>query len=207
MTTPSPSLPPEDSFGSILISAHQDADGAGYFSATLQMETDARHQPLPTAVTSTSKKGLFPAVANLCKRLEKRDQLPFTALPAKWRLYLVTAAGNLLPFFTYGYIRIRSTAQSDLFVAAAMGPPPLLSTPAEKDAFVRADRLNAYLDAVGQTGFGALANLCRQLHYHGFADPFDEIVLAPLPAALFLPAAIRLEQRGETSPPPGRPDD
>lgn len=183
---------PNDKDWGILVQGLQDQDGEGYFRAYLESEAGDDNQPAAGAICSTSKKGLLFAVANLCKRLDKRADHPFPATPAKWQMYFVNHEGKQEPLFSRGFLLINENPEYGIYFADLIDVPTFLlsdDAPEEIKEFVRQGLVGSVVDATGQTGFGALANLCRTLDNYGFAQTIDSLVLDPLAAGFFLPAA------------------
>lgn len=197
MTIPQADPPIIDRFGAILIQGLHDAQGNGYFRAWLETEAGPDNQPLPSATLSTSRKGVFLAAANLCKRLEKHAGQIFDAIPAKWRLFLIAADSTRVPLLHVGHLRISDVDAGELFIASAMAPPGSGTDTLTIDRLFDVEPLNAVEDAFGQTGFGALANLLRKFHYHRLAETLDAIVLDTLTASFFLPTANKLDEEDE----------
>lgn len=186
--------------GAIYVQGLHDEKDNGYFQAFVEIEPDPDTKTPAEIIRSTSKKGFFVAVANLCKKLEKRTGHAFTDIPSKWQVYLIEPERLLqVPFFT-GYVTIsRSSAGQQSradFRTYTFLTEQLLGGKQENDdealieEHIRRGILNSIEDSMGKTDFGALGNLCTKLHHYGFAQTIDSIILDPLAASFFLPAAL-----------------
>jgi len=147
--------------------------------------------PLPEATTSVSHKGLWAAVTNLCRRLDKVPGQALPVGPIRWQIYLCGPQG-MTPLISSGYIQVREVREISSYVAELMGPPfsLLLEDAAGAEQFVREGWLNAVEDGISQTGFRALANLARKMQRNQYARTIDSMVLDPLTSSFFLPAAF-----------------
>jgi hypothetical protein len=188
--------------GAIYVEGIPDAMGEGYFRAFVEIESIIDNNPAVTIVHSTSKKGLYLAAANLCKRLDKRFAYSFENMPFKWKVYLVNTEALLQISITKGYMTVREIKDGQCFRGDLYGPlfDLFLSELSEQEieqreeAYIRKGIMNSAMDAVGQSGFGALGNLCKNLHRIGMAEEIDDLVLDPLSASFFLPAAKELDE-------------
>jgi hypothetical protein len=183
----------DDNIFCILVEGLHDQNGDGYFRAFLEAEADENKQPKATAVCSTSRMGLYMAVANLCKRLDKRVGSPFPPIPAKWQVYFVNEKTGQVPLLRYGYLLVDDGGEYAPFVAHLMSPPYSFledEDTTKMEEYVHRGWLNSVQDAAGQTGFGALGNLCRKFHYYGYSSMINSVILDPLATAFFLPAAL-----------------
>ena len=177
----------------ILVEGLRDQNGDGYFRAYLETEADDNKQPTATAVCSTSKVGLYIAAANLCKRLDKRTTSSFPLTPVKWQGYFVDEKTGQVPLLKYGYLLVDDGGKYAPFVAHQMVPPSSFlesEDPVVMEEYVRKGWLNSVLDAAGQTGFGALGNLCRKFHHYNYALTINSVIFDPLATAFFLSAAL-----------------
>jgi hypothetical protein len=175
--------------GAIYVEGIPDAMGEGYFRAFVEIESIIDNNPAVTIVHSTSKKGLYLAAANLCKRLDKR--FAYSNTEALLQISI-----------TKGYMTVREIKDGQCFRGDLYGPlfDLFLSELSEQEieqreeAYIRKGIMNSAMDAVGQSGFGALGNLCKNLHRIGMAEEIDDLVLDPLSASFFLPAAKELDE-------------
>ena len=184
-----------DKIWGIFVEGQQDNNGHGYFRAYLEEEADNNNQPLATAICSKSKKGFFLAAANLCKRLDKSVKHAVPSTDRKWQIYLIDHQLEKHPFF-HTYLLVEKNHGYGSHTAHLMAPPGALGFDYSSDKlekFIQNGWLNSVEDATSQTSFGALGNLCRKFHYYDFASTIDSIVLEPLTAAFFLPAALGYE--------------
>ncbi len=177
--------------GAILVEVLQDAHDQGYFQATVNLIQEAQ---TPTAITSFRSKstiGYFVAVANLCKRLDKKIQHPASTVPHKWQIYLLDINGQAQPIIGYGYLLVRHIPKHNVFIANLMVPPGtlLMNKSPQIDDCIRNEHMNSVEDSVDKTYFGALENLCRKFHYYGYVEELDSMVLNTLTADFFLHAA------------------
>lgn len=193
MTSQKKTTSPNEVVHGILVDAPQDQAENGYFRAFLEAEADGNNRPLATAICSTSKKGMYIAAANLCKRWSKKTEPPLPTTPTKWQIYFVNPASELVSLQSYGYLLVEQVDEDSFFVAHLMVPPLFVSSedPSVIEEYVQQGWLNSVEDATGQTGFGALGNLCLKLHRHGFGVTVDSLVLDSLTAAFFLPVALK----------------
>lgn len=181
-----------DHIWGIFIHARKDVFGNSHFEAYLETEADESNQPLPTALSSTSKKGFFVAAANLCWRLDKSANHAFPPLPAKWQVYLIGQTPEPLSIFGSG--RLLVELQRGTYFAQFMAPPFFVIEDKEvAERLAQQGILNQVEYASGKASFGSLANLCRKLHDWDLAHTIDSLVLDSLTAGFFLPAAIRGE--------------
>jgi len=177
--------------GAILVEVHQSPHNHGYFQATVNLIQDVQKNTNITPIHSKSAVGFFVAVANLCKRLDKKIKHPISTISPKWQVYLLDANGQAQPIFRHGYLLVRHTPKHNVFIANLMAPPGtmLLNKSPQIDDCIRNEHMNSVEDSVGQTYFGSLENLCRKFHYYGFMEELDSMVLNPLAADFFLHAA------------------
>lgn len=181
----------------ILVEIFPDKEGTnGHFCAYLADSADVNYQPLPTALTSTSRKGIFIAVSNLCKRLDKQAGYTHPSLPAKWQAYLVTpkTVQGLTPLSPKGYLLVEAFSDEEPYIARMMSVPRFATADEEVEAMIEEGILNSYIESTGQTPLSALSNLCQKMHGYGFGDDINSVVLDSLAASFFFPVAY--EQKG-----------
>ena len=177
----------------ILVEIFPDKVGSnGHFCAYLADEADANYHPLPTALTSISRKGIFIAVSNLCKRLDKHAGYTPPALPAKWQAYLVTpkTVQGLTPLSPNGYLLVEEFLDEEPYIARMMSVPRFTTLDEDIDALIEAGILNSYIESTGQTPLSALSNLCQKMHGYGFGEDINSIALDSLAASFFFPVAL-----------------
>lgn len=177
----------------ILVEVFPNASGPnGYFCAYLAEEADANYQPLETATTSISRKGLMIAVSNLCQRLDKRQGASHPPLPAKWQVYLVTpkTVQGLTPVVSQGHLLVEPPYFEDEYTAHLMGVPGFDNSPEEVEQMIEKGILNSYLESTGRSPFKALSNLCQKLHTYGYGESMNSVVLDSLAATFFFPVAL-----------------
>ena len=176
----------------IWIEGHQDDAGQGYFRAFVEAGTDT--------IASKSKVGSYLAAANLCNRLAKRLSATDNP-PAKWQIHLINPDGEMYPVITNGYVEVEEGWEAGSYQATLNVPPLYVleeGATEELEACIRKGFLNQFLMATGLDWFAALGNLLRQMHQANYGEQLDNMVLDPLVASLFLPAAMQAENEPET---------
>ena len=181
--------------GAIYVQGLHDEKNSGYFQAFVEIEPDPDTKTPAETIRSTSKKGLFVAVANLCKKLEKRDEYAFPDTPSKWQVYLIEPERLIQEPVLTGYLTISSSKDGRKCWADFRTYTFIMNDNDQAmEECIRKGILNSVEDSTGKTGFGALGNLCTKLHYYGFAQAINSVVLDPLAASFFFSAAFGLDE-------------